>query len=195
LKKTVKFSMSDVSDVIVEDKCCVCNIEFPLGDNESEIMSNTGQLYCSSDCYQIWSQKALQCFSKSGSSQRSTESFTSTPRLNTGTFTSTQRSIESLTSAPPSTGGADNDPLSVPICGKCDGKIITGTATFDPSGGGIVHLNMSTPSQTKATIRVPKMFLTLMFDPYSDSNVNDNSDANDEIDEKSDISDEPRRFK
>ena len=56
------------------------------------------------------------------------------------------------------------DDLTVPVKGKCNGKVIKGTATFSIHGD--VHLEFDEP-QLKATMTVPKAFLkfvSVMYD-------------------------------
>ena len=56
-----------------------------------------------------------------------------------------------------------DDLLTVPVKGKCNGKVINGTASF--SMHGVVHLDFIDP-QLKGTFIVPKLFLQIVSEMY-----------------------------
>ena len=63
----------------------------------------------------------------------------------------------------------ENDPLTVPVRGKCDGNPINGVASFDMHG--TVTLNFKDP-RLKGTFVVPGMFMQIVKELY-DSDFKD----------------------
>ena len=60
----------------------------------------------------------------------------------------------------------EEDPLTVPVRGKCNGSVINGTASFDMHG--TVRLKFRDPS-LKGSFEVPKLYLQIVKELYSDS--------------------------